>query len=331
MPYGRPYRRNYRKSTRTYRRTSTKKMPPIPRTKRTTRTYTRKNAIAVRSLARDVRYLKMARHGEVQTNLQILTRPLRPTSSQPCFCVINDIQADNPVSGNAGAPWYQLNAGGASTITSNFQRNNDTFYNLQNNDIVDTGSFFLSGLKLTFRLDAIPVINPTVPEDANISNKRVRIDIFKQRSRALKTPISLGDIQQLPAVNAQTRLSNMATPTLNKFNPYYFELIATKFVFMNPSKVQPFDKGTSAGVKYVSMKVPFKHLGKFTQQVSDPSTPQDPSGPGYGVSNFPIHQRIWCMVSSDITPTQPDPNQTYIEVSCQRCVTWRDSIGSASL
>lgn len=331
MAYGRKttYRRTYRRRPM-YRRKMAVKPPAQAKT---TRTYVRKNAYAVNRLMRDVRYLKRARHGEVQTNLQILTRPLRPTATQPCFCVVNDIQADNPVSGNSGAPWYQLNAGGASTIISNFQRNNDTYYNLQNNDIVDTGSFYLSGLKLTFRLLAVPTLTPSVPEDAQISNKRIRIDIFKQRSRALKTPISLGDIQQLPAVNAQTRLSNMATPTLNKINPYYFQLIATKFVYMNPSKVDPLDKGTSSALKYVSMTVPFKHLGKFTQQVSDPSTPQDPAGPGYGVSNFPIHQRIWCMVSSDVGPTQnpANPNESYIEVSCQRCVTWRDSIGSASL
>ena len=325
MPYGRPYRRNYRKSTRPYRRTSTKKMPPVPRTKRTTRTYTRKNAIAVRSLARDVRYLKMARHGEIQRNLQTLTRDLQPTLTQPCFCVINDIQADNPVSGAAGAPWYQLNSGGTSTIVSNFQRNNNTFWENQNFDIVDTGSFYLHELKLTFRINCLPDNN------LQISNRRVRIDIFKQRSRALSTPSTLSTINQLPAVAAQTRLQRLARPDQNKWNPVYFELIMTKWVFLNPSKTNPTDKGTGAAIRYCSMSVPKKYLGKFTQQITDPSTPQDPTGPGYGVSNFPIHQRIFCCVSSDLDNTVPSPGLPDVQISCQREVTFRDSIGSASL
>jgi len=95
--------------------------------------------------------------------------------------------------------------------------------------------------------------------------------------------------------------------------------------------VNPTDKGTGAAIKYVSMDIPFKYLGKVTQQLTDPSTPQDPTGPGYGVSNMPINQRIWCMVSSDLTNTIPSPGQPDIEISCQRYCSFRDSIGSAAL
>lgn len=327
MPYGKSMRRSYTRTGRSYRRPMRKKTVPVPKAPRTlkSRYYVRKNAYAVNRLARDVRYLKMARHGEVQKNLQILTRPLQPTLTQPCFCVVNDIQADNPVSGAAGAPWYQLNAGGTSTIISNFQRNNATFWETQNADIVDTGSFFLSYCKLTFRIVC------TADNNLQISNKRVRIDLFKQRSKALRTPSTLADIQQLPAVGAQTRLLNMAVPTLNKFNNQYFEHIATKWVFLNPSKTNPTDKGTGAAIRYCSMVVPRKHLGKFTQQITDPYSPADPAGPGYGVSNFPIHQRIWCMVSSDLTNTIPSPGLPDIEISVSREVSFRDSIGSAAL
>ena len=326
MPYGRtPMRRTYTKSTRTYRRTSTKKMPPVPRVKRTTRTYTRKNALAVRSLARDVRYLKMARHGEIQRNLQTLTRPVQPTLTQPVFFVANDIQADNPVSGAAGCPLYQLNAGGTSTIVSNFQRNNNTFWEDQNLDIVDTGSFYLHSLKLTFRINCAPDNN------VQISNRRVRIDIFKQRTKALSTPSTLSTINQLPAVAAQTRLQRLARPDQNKWNPVYFELLSSRFCFLNPSKTNATDKGTGAAIKYCSISVPKKYLGKFTQQITDPSPPQDPTGPGYGVSNFPIHQRIWCCVSSDLDNTVPSPGLPDIEITCQRECTFRDSIGSAQL
>ena len=181
---------------------------PLPKKKRTQ--YTRTNALAVRKCMRDIAYLKRASYGSVQKNLQVLTRPLQPVGVQPVFCVINDVQADNPSSGAPGCPWYQLNTGGASTVVSNFARNNSTFWDSQNADIVDTGKYYLSALKLTFRAECIPENN------VQISNRRVRIDIFKQRSSALKTPSTISDIQQLPSVNAQTRLANMARPDLNK-------------------------------------------------------------------------------------------------------------------
>ena len=315
--------RSYGARSRTAR--SVRRKVPLPKKKRTTRSYARTNALAVRKCMRDVAYLKRASYGSVQKNLQVLTRPLQPTGVQPCFCVINDVQADNPVSGAPGAPWYQLNTGGASTVVSNFARNNDTFWDSQNQDIVDTGKYYLSALKLTFRVACIPENN------VQISNRRVRIDIFKQRSSALKTPATFSDIQQLPSVNAQTRLSNMARPDLNKFNPEFFDLIMTKWVFLNPSKTDGTDKGTGAAIKYVSMDVPSKYLGLVTQQITDPSTPDDPSGPGFGVSQMPISKRLWCMVSSDIGNTVPSPQFPDIQITCQRYCSFRDSIGASAL
>lgn len=307
------------------RRLNYGKKVAVPKKRRTTRTYTRRNSFAINDLARDVRYLKRARYGSVQKNLQILTRPLTPTATQPCFCVINNVQADNPASGAVGAQWYQLNAAGISTIVSNFERNDATFWDQQNDDIVDGGVALLGAIKLTFRIFCDP------DNGQQISNKRVRIDLFKQRTQALVTPTALADVQQLPAVSAQTRLLNMANPALNKFNPEYFHMIATKWCYLNPSKVNATDKGTGAALKYVSMEVPRKYLGRVTQQLSSPDGPNDPSaGPGFQVSNFPIAQRIWCMISSDDPNTFPatDPE---IQVTCQRYVSWRDTTGSAAL
>ena len=185
--------------------------------------------------------------------------------------------------------------------------------------------YYLSALKLTFRVACIPENN------VQISNRRVRIDIFKQRSSALKTPSSISDIQQLPSVNAQTRLANMARPDLNKFNPEFFDLIMTKWVFLNPSKTDGTDKGTGAAIKYVSINVPSKYLGLVTQQITDPSTPDDPSGPGFGVSQMPISKRVWAMVSSDVGNTVPSPQFPDIQITCQRYASFRDSIGSSAL
>lgn len=308
-----------RSASRTVRR-----KVPLPKKRRPQ--YSRTNALAVRKCVRDIAYLKRARHGEVQKNLQILNRTLAPTATQPCFCVINDIRAENPVSGATGAPWYQLNAGGTNTVVANFVKNQDTYYSEMNSDIVDTGSFYLSKLKLVFRLVCVATNN------VQISNKRIRIDFFKQKSRALKTPTALTDIQQLPAVAAQQKLLNMANPAQNMWNSEFFTLIGSRFTYLNPSKTAGTDKGTGAAIKYVSMDVPAKHLGKFTQQLTDPSTPQDPNtDEGWGINNFPISQRIWCMVSCDIPQTTPSVGIPDITVQVQRYVQFRDSIGSSSL
>ena len=300
----------------------------IPKKRRTTRTYVRSNALAVRRLTADVRYLKRARYGSVQKNLQVLPaqRPLTPTATQPVLCCINNIQADNVVSGANGAPWYQVNAAGSLTEVSRFTRNNDTYFDQMNDDIIDGGVALLGAIKLTFRINCIP------DNGVQISNKRVRIDMFKQRSSALVSPTTLQDVQQLPAIAAINKLQNMANPTLNKFNPEYFEMIATKFVFLNPSKVDPENKGTGAALKYVSMDVPRKYLGRVTQQTTNPAVDGGPDtdGIGWNVQNMPIHQRIWCMISSDDPNTFPNTDPD-IQINVSRYVSWRDSVGSAAL
>jgi len=287
MAYG-PMRkrgRSYGGRGRTTR--SIRRKVPVPKKKRTTRTYARTNALAVRKCMRDVAYLKRARYGSVQKNLQVLNRPLNPTSRQPCLCVINNIQADNPDSGATGAPWYQLDTAGGANTVSRFVRNDNTYWDAQNDDIIDGGVALIGAIKLTFRIFCDP------DQGVQITNKRVRIDLFKQRTKALVTPNNVNDLQQLPAVNAMQRLRNMANPTLNKFNPEFFDLIDTKFVFLNPSKVDSTDKGTGAALKYVSMTVPSKYLGRVTQQVTNPVVDGGTStnGPGYEITNMPIHQR----------------------------------------
>jgi len=305
-----------------------KKIVPVPKAPRTvkSRYYVRKNAYAVNRLARDVRYLKMAQYGHTQKNLHVLTTDLTPTSTQPCLCVINNIQADNPESGSLGSQWYQINDAGASEIVARFERNDNSYWDQQNEDIIDTGIAFLTSIKLTFRIFCDP------DAATQISNKRVRIDLFKQRTRALVTPNTLGEIQQLPSVNAQSKLFNMATPTLNKFNPEYFTLISTKWVFLNPSKVNNVNKGTGAALKYVTMDVPRKYLGRVTQQTTVPDVPggTDTNGIGWQVRNFPIAQRIWCMLSSDDTNTFPSQDPS-ISITCQRYCSWRDGVGSSAL
>lgn len=326
MAYARTYRRRTYGARRTnYRRRKTGVKPPPA--KKTTRTYVRRNAYAVNTLMRDVRYLKRAQYGHTQKGLHILNRPLTPTATQPLFCCVNDLTAANPVIGFEGAPWYQLNpAGTANTIVSNFVPNNNTYYEKMNSDVVDTGIAFINDLKLTFRI----ICNPDGGQQ--ISNKRVRIDLFKQKSRALVTPVALAGIQQLPAVASQQKLQNLATPTLNRMSTEYFTPIMTKFVTLNPSKVDPTNKGTGLALKYCSMTVPKKYLGRITQQLTSPATINDGglTLQGYLPENFPIQQRIWCCISSDDPNTFP-ANDPEIQVTVQRYCSYRDSIGSSAL
>ena len=315
-----PFRKNYRRSS-TNGRKSIVKVPPK---KRTQSTYVRSNARAVNRLAADVRYLKQARYGAVQKNLQIFSTAVVPTATQPVFFVCNNIQATNPLTGAQGCPMYQLNAAGASTIVSRFIQNDNTYFDKMNDDVIDGGIASISAIRMCFRIFCNP------DSTNQISNKRLRIDIFKQKSRSLVTPSTIGDIQQLPAVAAQNKLLNMANPTLNMWNNEYFHRIGSKYVFLNPSKTSDVNKGTGAALKYVSMSVPYKYLGRVTQQTTNPTFGDSPQQPGWDIDNMPISQRIWVMISSDDPNTFPasDPE---IQVQCQRYVQWRDRAGSAAL
>lgn len=328
MAYARTYRRrSYGARRRPYRRRKMGVKPPPA--KKTMRRYVRKNAYAVNTLMRDVRYLKRAQYGQIQKGLHILARPLTPTATQPIFCCVNDLSANNAVLATDGCPWYQLDAAGITNqIVSVFEPNNATYFEKMNFDILDTGVAFINDLKLTFRIACV------ADGGVQISNKRVRIDLFKQKSRALVTPTTLAAIQQLPSVAAQQRLRNLATPTLNKFASEYFTHISSKWVFLNPSKVDPVNKGTGAALKYVSMTVPKKYLGRITQQATSPVSINDAAagvpGPLWRPENFPNQQRIWCCISSDDPNTFPgtDPE---LEITVQRYCSWRDGLGSSAL
>lgn len=324
-------RRTYRRTgagarRRPYRRRAMVK--PLP-AKKTVRRAVRKNQFAVNTLMRDVRYLKRAQYGQIQKNLQFLERALRPTSTQPVFFCANDLSANNAVLGTQGCACYQLDAtGSTSNIVSYFEPNNNGYYNNMNGDILNAGVAYVNDVKLTFRIFCEP------DNGVQISNKRVRIDLFKQKARAFVTPVALAAIQQLPSVAAQGRLQNLATPTLNHMPSEYFVKIGTRFVTLNPSKVNATDKGTGLALKYVSMTIPKKFLGRITQQATSPATINDAAaglpGPGWSPENFPNNQRIWCCVSSDDPNTFPgtDPE---IQVTVQRYCSWRDAIGSSAL
>jgi len=328
MPYGRKtYRSSYR---HTRRSTGTRKMAvkPPPK-KKTTRSYLRKSIYAVNDLHRDVQYLKRARYGQIQKNLHILTRPLIPTATQPVFCCVNDLSAANAIIGQDGAPWYQLDAAGnTNNLVSYFEPNNNSYYDKMNADILDTGCAWVNEIKLTFRIFC------EAENGVQISNKRVRIDFFKQKSRALVTPTALVSIQQLPAVAAQRKLRNLANPALNAMPSEYFTRIGSRWVTLNPSKNDDNNKGTGLALKYCSYSIPKKYLGRITQQYTSPVSINDAAGAtvgsGFLPENMPISQRIWCCVSSDDPNTFPSTDPE-IQVQVQRYCSWRDTLGSAAL
>lgn len=331
MPYGTSMRRGYSRSTRAPARCYRKKVVAVPAKKRTTRTYTRSNAIAVNRLARDVRYLKVSQYGPLQKNLQVLRTGMRPTETQPCFFVANNITCNNPDTNDVGCLVYQLNAAGTgTTVPTSFVRNDNTYFNQMNRDILEQGIALVREIKMTFRIQCIP------EDGRQISNKRVRIDMLKQKSKSLVTPISLTDVQQLPATSAQLKLQNLANPAANRWCEDYFDLIQTRFVYLNPSKTNATDKGTGASIKYVSMTVPAKYLRRpISQQTTAPAWAGDdtliaPDDANWGISQMPINQRIWVCVSSDDPNSFPatDPE---LDVTCQRFVSWRDTSSGSSM
>lgn len=321
--------RSYGARGRTAR--SVRRKVPLPKKKRTTRSYARTNALAVRKCMRDVAYLKRSQYGPVQKNLQVLRTGMRPTATQPCFFVANNITCENPDTSDVGCQVYQLNpAGTGNTVATTFVRNDNTFFNQMNRDILEQGIALIGSIRMTFRIAAVP------DSGRQISNKRVRIDIFKQKSKALVTPINLTDVQQLPAVPAQLKLQNLANPAANAWSHDYFDLIETKFVYMNPSKTNATDKGTGASIKYCTMSVPHAYLKRpVTQQTTAPAWAGDdtlvaPDDSNWGISQMPINQRIWVCVSCDDPNSFPNTDPE-IDVTCQRFVSWRDTSSGSSM
>jgi len=302
---------------------------PVPKKRRTTRTYTRRNSTAINSLARDVRYLKQARYGSVQRNFQT-SNLMIPLAGQP---IITDLMDFSCVRSTAdqGARFGQY-----STTTPPILQNvgqwspsTNLFHRDQNLDLPDTGKYLALNCHITMRFQGTPSAIDT----------RIRVDLCSVK-KVPQTRIGT-DIFALPS--ALNQLTNLANPELNKLggNPY-IKVWSTKWLYLSSSRnmgagsagPQAPGPAVTGNSGYLSFTIKPKNGRMRTQMVTVPATPQDTNtvidgdwGPyNIGDQTAPLFLII---SSSDPSVLGPAPNS--VTVQCSRTVTWRDPIGQSNI
>lgn len=323
MPYGQ--RRTYRKAPVRGRRPA---RPAAPKVKKTVKTYVRKNAYKIADLKRDVMFLKRARHGAIQQNLQTTDgSPMFPTRSFPILTDLTDFTCYRPattvppVPARDGCRFYQYSPTGLQTTgiytINNF--NNSPYWKNQNVDTVDTGKYMPVMARYTIRVEG----------RNSLDNTRVRIQVFQARSSAI-IPFNASGVTSLPS--GLTFLDNMADPTLNRLNPVFFKEYRRlgKTIFINSTKTDSQTKGTTGNIFYYTFTIRPKKM-KY-QTLTVPNTPNDPNeGPdegAFGPLEISPESPLWMLVSTD--DDVGVPNQAVSVRVSRRCM-WRDPIGSSKI
>jgi len=322
MPYARKYK------PKLYRGRRRKPSVAAPAPKKTVKTYVRKNAFKIADIKRDVRFLKMARFGSIQINFQKTDRTLIPIKTRPVLFDMMDFtcrrDAAPPAPASSGCLCYQYNVAGSAVQAASTWHINSTlaanpYWLGQNRDIPDTGKYLPVSAQYTFRIEGNP----------SLDNTRVRLQVFAVKSRTY-VPNSVAS-NNLVLPTALNNLENMANPVENRLSRVHFKCYADKWVFLNSSKTNDDTKGTSANIKYKSIKVNPKRKHLRNQAVSNPETPMDPDAEfpdgNYGPLNCPITEPLWCLISTDDESSLLDS----VEVTISRRVVWRDPIGMAPL
>lgn len=342
MPYGRRYRSTYRRGGARRKRPFRKRATRVA-VKKTTRIPVVSN-YRFRKLEKRVRMNSAKLWGPVQCNYQLTGASLTVDALHPVLFDASDFSAfQSSVTGQVsiGARIYSIDSASPPNVTtpSNWTRQDfldNPYWNSQNQDTVDGGSYKPIMSKITFRIAGVP----------NISNVRVRIDHFKAKRGAFLAA-NLTNFTLFPV--ALQYHQNLATPTLNKYSPQYIKLIQTRWVTLNSSHFEgeghpgddPEDappQGTTLNFKYVTMYL--KRKKPVSQVITRPTVPptvttagvfepnQDELSDGnYGPLNRVPQDIDWFLIScSDTTGTLQS-----VSVTASRYCKWRDKLGRGTL
>ena len=337
MPYGSTYRRTRaRRPGGPVRRLKRATVRPPPK-KRTTRTYVRSNALAVNRLTRDVQFLKRARHGKVQMNLQHFSVPIRPSSTEPYAIDITQFDYRRVNSANViipGTPVYQwdTHAGGITTPASffagpatstNYHGANPLWAGLTT-DIPDGGQY----------LPISSTYNFTITGATHLVDAKVTFTLMREKKRTTRTALqTLG--MNMP--HSLRYMDNISDKSLNCLPPDRFKVYWSRSVYINSRSDQTKTGATTGNIKSFSFTV--KHKGGVKRQnktfpndtdtlpVQFPTESHiDPDldfGP-FGMHNTDPLSALWLVISS--TDSEGTTAQVPI-VHCSRKVYWRDQVG----
>jgi len=283
----------------------------------------RSNAISVFKLAKQVKALQMSQYGAKQSNIQnLVVDYLTPTASAPLLFDTTDFTCYRSALNNQGCQVYQEDAVGTVPGASGFNIQDwfgNPFWERQNQDVIDTGKYLPLYVKYTIRIEG----------QRSLDNTRVRFDLFSAKSKAIVPSQGGAPSGNVVMPSALVHMHDMANPTKNKLNPFYFTKYGSKTYFINSTKTDPNTKGTTGNIFYHTFVVRPKKprmqamTNPFNPELGNPEVPDG----NYGPLNVSVDQPLWCMISTDDESAIGDR----VQINISRHCVWRDGQGAAPL
>lgn len=318
-----PHARKSRKSS--HRRRGSVKFVKPPPAQKTKSSYIRKNALAVNKLSKQVKSLQYSQYGCMQSSFQRMTNHVVPIARYPVLFDMLDFSVNRldsstpPVTINSG-PFYQYSGGGLTSVANwTLAQPSSAFWQGENTDICDTGSYLACWMDYTFHILG----------NQDLDNTRVRIDIFTQRSKVLYDRPT--GTQALTLPTALNQLDNIALPHLNQLNPKYFKKVKTIVKYFNSrtDATQSITQFTPNDyyVKYRTAPMKLRQQNITMPAASGGVEANLPDGQ-WGHFQTPVDQQLWCLISTDDLSALTGDQ---VNVTISRKLRWRDRIGSSGL
>lgn len=341
----RPYRRTYKRRSYTSRG-----KPPVPKKRKTTRSYVRSNAIATRVNSRRISSLWNKQFGPLQRNLHINNAELIINCYQPiafdasdftCAKAFTPTGSNNVLTTKGCHVWQPNLANTAIDTASKFHPpfntgesgslNINALWASDNLDIPDGGRY--KPIRADYQLEIIG--------KPKIDDVWVQIDLFTQHHgfQSWEKAIAGATNKQRVMPDALINMGRMIDQ--NELNPAYFKRYKRIRVYLNSQSsahtaagiIQDGNRATTGNTKYVKFTVRPK---KVRQQLyTTPQTPGTIENDGdqtdhgtYGSFQVDPRTPLWCMVSTtDVTGTDGDS----VKINIKRHVVWRDINGGTGL
>jgi hypothetical protein len=332
MAYGRKYgrRKSYgRRPSRAGRTSRPKRSVPVPRKKRASAT--RRNALAINSLARQQRMIKAMTYGSVQTGLHKLSlMQIQMSKDHPYLWDMTDFsrfQTFHPIgSGQHQRTGGQVYTLGTDPVTntvgavkhSYWQQDHETSPFFKDcNDVPDTGKYLPIYGEYNIRLNAYNVTQP------------ITVTFHMFTARPLNFTGASTDLAEKLLPKCFPEFKGLSDPVGSIFPSQYFKLYRKKTV-----KIWPMHNAQNHD--YIrTLKLCIRPKGERNQDKTVNVTPEDataeePDG-NWAYSNCPITQPFWCCVTTDVPFATISDQQSnpYIHFTMTRKVVFRDHLGAS--
>lgn len=288
---------------------------------------------SIMKLQKSVKQLDLKSKGPMLKNYQTMAAQQIVATDRPLMFDLTDFTCQNADLPQDGCRVWQSNGATPPIVApvSTFsigQQAANPFWSNQNRDIVSGGSFTPIYGKLTLKFTGRP----------HLVDTRIRVDLVSYRPSAIRANAPLNPTLIMP--NALTHLEDLATPNLNRINRTFFNVIQTKFCYINSAVGDPAVansvKGTTSNTKYLTFEVRPKKTRYQSRTyplagdlVSANNPDVEPANGAFGPTNCPIDAPLWCIISSNAPSTQ---GADRVLVNISRTCVWRNpGPGGASL